>query len=221
VAGPAILYGMMTRKHLAWGHCLFWLLAIASGCSSHSYAGHCPGFQQCGGNIEGSWAISGSCVEGALTEAANINPKLPLACQGMYQAVAGTMSGTVTFNAGAAAIDTKMTITCQISADAACAATQGIASIDASNCVALGPALVFNQFHQSVTCTFADNRCKCWATDVFVTQESRTYTVAGASISYTGSDYPLDFCVDGTTLHGRQFDGNLVSTIFIDANRVP
>lgn len=174
----------------------------------------------CGGDVEETWVIGNSCVEGNLTAALNLNPVLPVDCQSMYKSFTGSMSGTVSFSAGTAVVNTKMTIAYEVEMDGACAAANGLPTLDALNCSDLAPQkvpiVVENQPHKT-SCVLEGSVCHCSTIDEIVTAEDRTYTISGSSIHYQGSKFPLDFCVKGGVMHGRQFDSSMASTIFIDA----
>jgi hypothetical protein len=205
---------------------LFGILATA-GCSGDKPSGQCSGFQQCGGNVEGKWSIESSCVDGNLVAVANLNPKLTAACQGMYQAVDGSMVGTVAFSAGVANLDTKLMASYQLNVNADCARSLGVGVLDASTCASLPASLVQNQLCLAAQCTMSGANCACAATDEFPTVEVRNYSISGASIAYsanadgTNSGGNLAFCVEGDVLHGRQFDRTILSTVFINARRQP
>lgn len=199
----------------------FILLSALWGCSDEKH-GRCSPFSPCGGDLDGTWAIRNSCVEGNLTALANLNPKLPITCQDMYVKVSGAMTGTVAFQSGSAAIDTTMTIDYQINVSPEC--LDGFlpdAKPDAATCNNLGPALVLERLHGSVACEVAASGCSCSARDDFVNQESRTYSVSEAKIHYSGSTDYLEYCRSGNSMQGRQFDSMLVSTVFIDAELQP
>lgn len=197
-------------------------MGICTGCAGGKSKARCETFSACGGNLEGTWSVGNSCVEGNLTAMANLNPNLPIACQGMYEQVTATMSGTVAFAAGTATLDTKMTVTYQIEIGPEC--LTGFAPglvVDAATCPSLGPSMVDSKLHASSTCVVSGKNCTCAAKDEFVNDETRSYDVSGAKISYSGSADFLEYCVEGSTLRGKQFDSTLVSTVFIDAERLP
>jgi len=176
----------------------------------------------CGGDVEATWAIDGSCIDGNLVAALNLNPVLPPDCQGMYKSFTGAMSGTVSFAAGSASVDTKLTIGYEVIIDGACAAAYKLAPLDAVNCSDLGPSMVpvivADQPH-TTACALEGSNCHCSSIDEVATKEDRAYAITGSSIKYTGSNFPLDFCVKDGVMHGRQFDASIVSTIFINASR--
>jgi hypothetical protein len=217
----------MTRQRLAKATLALFLLSAASGCSDDKPKGQCSGFEKCGGDVEGTWAIATSCVEGNLTALANaaagLNPAVPADCRGMYKSVNGSMTGTVEFAAGTAHVNTTLTMAFEVMIEGACAAGYGVTTLDALNCVDLGPDMVpkvvENQQHTQIACLLEGNLCHCSAIDEILTQEDRTYTISDSSIKYSGANYPLDFCVKDGVMHGRQFDANLIATIFINASR--
>jgi hypothetical protein len=188
-------------------------------------AGRCSVFEPCGGDIEGTWAIATSCVEGNLTGVANLNRDLPIQCRGMYQDVQGTLSGSVGFSAGTANVDTLLSVDYDISAPDVCVAAGLGTNVSSpptdSDCEAFGKALVALPLHSSVTCSPSESRCHCKAKDEVVKRQTRTYSVSGSKITYSDSTDTLDFCVKGSNLRGRQFDKQLVSTVFIVADRKP
>lgn len=213
----------MTWQHLARAITSLSLLFATAGCTGDDRVARCSGFEKCGGDVEATWTITNSCVEGNLTALANLNPVLPVACQSMYKSVTGSMSGSVGFASGTANVNTTMTISFEIMIDADCAQGHGVAPLDALNCSDLGPQMVpevvQNTPHKQIACLLEGALCHCSAIDEVVTQETRTYTIANSSITYSGGSYPLDFCVKDGVMHGRQFDNMLISTIFIDATR--
>lgn len=199
-------------------HCWLLLLClVALGCSDDEREAQCTAFRSCGGDVDGTWKVGGSCIEGNLKAAATLNPDLPVACQGMYRSVSAAMTGTVSFDAGRAAIDTVLEITADIGADAECASALGLASLQ--ECENLGSALNTAMLHDRADCYLEDTRCNCQATTVITTKEDRDYSIAGSKINYSGGQEYLDYCVSGDGLQARQFRSDLVATVFIDAVR--
>lgn len=211
---PIMLFTFRSRALLAMA-----TLLSATACSDEKPNAQCPAFETCGGDVTGTWSISGSCVEGNLRAAANLRPELPVACQGIYKDVSGTMSGSVTFDDGTAAVDTALTITSEISVDAGCAAALGVSKLDSASCESFGSALSAKQLHDGAECEFSGNRCRCVAHDVRTETGTRTYQVANSRITYSGSDDYLDVCVKSDSMRARQFNRQLVATIFIDAQK--
>lgn len=192
-------------------------LRCVLGCSDDERESQCAAFHACGGEVEGTWRVGNSCIEGNLKAAATLNPELPVACQGMYRSVIAAMSGSVTFVGGKAQIDTMLEISADISADADCVSALGMTGMD--QCSELGTGLSNASLHDSATCDLDGNRCNCQATSIFEETKDREYTVEGSKITYSGDDEYLDYCITGNTLHARQFRNDLVATVFIDAER--
>ncbi|HMA94094.1 MAG TPA: hypothetical protein VKP30_15490 [Polyangiaceae bacterium] len=195
------------------------LLASVTACADEKPAAQCVPFETCGGDVSGTWSISGSCVEGNLRAAANLRPELPVACQGMYKDVSGVMSGSVTFVAGTATVDTTLALASEIKLDAGCATALGVAQLDSASCEGFGATLAAQQLHGGAECEFLDGRCRCLAHDVRTETGTRSYQVANSRITYSGSADYLDFCVKDDTMRARQFNRQLVATIFIDAKK--
>lgn len=205
----------MLRQSLS-GTLLLLVLGLL-GCSDDEREAQCTALESCGGDVEGTWKIGGSCIEGNLKAAATLNPDLPVACQGMYRSVSATMTGTVSFAAGKAVIDTVLEISADIAADAQCTSALGLTSLQ--QCENLGTALNTAMLHDRADCFLDGNDCNCQATTLIATQEDRDYSVAGSKINYSGGQEYLDYCVRGDALRARQFRSDLVATVFIEAVR--
>jgi hypothetical protein len=194
--------------------------AMTLSCSSNDGGGRCGGFDACGGDVTGNWTVSSSCVEGNLKAAANLGQSLPPACRGNYDEVEAHVTGTVSFANGVAKNDTVTTVDYALRVSGACIAANGINTPDLSAaCQAVGAAIVGKGYHQVVTCSVEGSGCSCAAKDVYRRDEELGYTISGNKLSYTGSDDSMDFCVDGPTLHARQFATELVSTVFFEATK--
>lgn len=170
--------------------------------------------------MSGTWQVSDSCVEGNLTSAMNLYAEIPQACRGNYESVTAAVSGTVSFNAGTALNDTVTTIDYLFNPTAACMQATGFATVDDASCAGMAQALVDGALHDTADCVVDAAGCTCKAQNLFVRNESLTYSVSGSAINYSGESYPLDFCVQGGALQARQFTSELVATIFFNATRV-
>jgi hypothetical protein len=212
---------MTLRAVFGWSIAITALVSIA-GCSGSDGAqgGRCVAFDTCGGDVTGTWQVSNSCVEGNLTDAMNLYADIPQACRGDYKSVVASVSGTVSFNAGTATNETVTTIDYVFNPTAACVAAEEFATIGSTTCAGVAQALVDLGHHNTADCEAVADGCACNAQSRFERNEVVSYNVTGSTITYTGDSDTLDFCVAGSSLQARQFETDMVATIFFDATRI-
>jgi hypothetical protein len=160
--------------------------------------GACATFSACGGDVVGTWVVSGACVVTAP----------PLAsCAAGTVTMSMQVSGTVTFRAdGTYAVNTMAGITEMLGVPASC--------LGGADCTSLQTSLQGQSGVSSAVCSNApSSACRC--TEVFTPQpntDSGTYTVTGTSVMSPGA-YAQPYCVQGTTI--RWQDMNASGSVFV------
>ena len=219
------LWGTMTLRDFLGLFGVVTTLFAATACSADSGAtsGRCGSFNACGGDLAGTWTVVSSCVEGNLTAAANLNPNadFPPLCHGVYKAVVANVTGSVSFDpaTSSATNNTITTADSDIVIEAPCATALGVPTLDAGSCAAISQVLIQKIFHDTAACQLEGATCHCTAKNTYVKNETIAYAVKGNSLTYTGETDVMDYCVQGTTLHSRQFETQLLSTVFFTATR--
>ncbi len=180
--------------------------AVALGCSSKDSSGAtCNAAAPCGGTLDGTWQIDGTCVEGDLPAYLAVMRRHPSACGNVFQTATADTVGTATFANGMETDDLAITLDAQAVYTAACvhAMIGTTTNLDANTCIAFQQPLIDNGFFSGATCSFAGGNCDC---AVSVVAHSPTtpqgYAISGTQIVYTDGS-PMDYCVSGTTLTVR------------------
>ncbi len=154
--------------------------------------GKCPDFTKCGGDIVGSWKVSGGCVgDDAFAEALN--------CPGLQASdVAIKANGTVV--ATATTVERKINV--QVSAKVAIPKTCAPAGFQ--NCAAIATGLQLGILpgvpkFDSATCTDAGSNCDCDIVATVNEETSDDYQASGGVLATTGNsgDRTFDYCVNG------------------------
>ncbi len=191
------------------------LLFSLSGCSSSSTtnagtSGTCNAPAACGGALDGTWAVDSVCVEGNLTAAMNKQLGLPSTCDTTFQSVSVGLSGTVTFANNTETDNLTQTMDAHIVYTAACesAVAGQPVTLTASICTTIQQQLMGTSgAFTTAACSLSNGSCDCTASKSEAAPTvPQPYTVSGHTITYTGTDPsdPIDYCVYGTTLTGRQ-----------------
>ncbi|MBX3218754.1 MAG: hypothetical protein KF850_42505, partial [Labilithrix sp.] len=153
--------------------------------------GTCPAFAKCGGDIVGSWKVSGGCVSSdAFTD-------LKTQCPGFEESdVVIKANGTVVATATNVVRKTSVKLTGKIALPKACA-------MGTDNCSTIALGLTSGVLpgvpkFETATCTDGGTLCNC---DVSVTRDETTddsYTSADGVVTTTNPTRTFDYCVDGS-----------------------
>ena len=152
--------------------------------------GTCPAFTKCGGDIVGTWKVTGGCVGSDAFADAKAQ------CAGLQESdVVIKASGTVVATATKVQRTTTVTLSAKVAIPKTCA--QGI-----TNCALIGAGLQSGALpgapkFDTATCTEAGTSCNC---TVAVTVDEKTddsYTAAGGVVTTTNPTRTFDYCVDG------------------------
>ena len=223
----AFLLRMGTRTNL-WPR-LALLPALAVGCggdtSSTGAAPACNAAAPCGGVLDGTWRIDGTCVEGNLAAAMTTEANVPPACGGLFQSANITTVGTVTFANGMETDDVATKVAANIQYTSACAsAVSGTTvALDAAACFALQQSLMDSGTFSSAICFFSNGSCACSVSSQGETDTiPRAYAISGSRVTYADGSDPMDYCVSGTDLTLRQTSADLPDvTLIMTLQRVP
>ena len=152
--------------------------------------GTCPAFTKCGGDIVGSWKVTGGCVSSdAFAEA-------KAQCDGLQESdVVIKASGTVVATATKIQRTTTLTLSAKVAVPKACA--QGI-----SNCALIGAGLQSGAVpgvpkFDTATCTDAGTSCNCTVATTFEEKSDDSYTTADDVVTTTNPTRTFDYCVAG------------------------
>jgi hypothetical protein len=143
---------------------------------------------------------------------------LPADCHNLFQSVAATMTGTVTFANGMETDNFSQTVDASVVFTEACASADiGYAIVmGTAACNSLGPYLVSTQQFSTASCSLAGSNCACSVSKRWPTPTTpQAYVVSGNTITYPGGGNSLDYCVSGTTLTTREVESGatLVTTL--------
>lgn len=158
--------------------------------------GTCQPFTACGGNIVGTWKITGGCVSNQTF--ADLKSKF---CEGIEE-------GNVVIKAAGTLTATDTTVTRQtkvdISADAfipqQCAAKAG------GSCQIVEAGLSTSvlgtdpPFDKAKCTTDGAGGCNCSVSKAYVENVTGAYTASGNTITTTNPNRTFDYCVDGSKL---------------------
>jgi hypothetical protein len=153
--------------------------------------GSCPTFTACGGDVKGTWNVSGGCVSSDLFKAAKQQ------CPGIVESnVVFQARGYVTADATTVTRNTEVKFTAKLAIPSNCKAAVGA-------CATVGSALVFAGL-KTATCTddAGTGGCNCDVGDTIADTSSDAYVTAGNTLT-TGSSTSartFDYCVAGSKL---------------------
>ena len=213
-------------SHMGKRACLLvqwaFLGVVVLGCSGKDSSGAtCNAAAPCGGTLDGTWQIDGTCVEGDLPAYLAARKRQPSACGNAFQTATASLAGTITFANGMEADNLIFTFDAQAIYTAACvhAITGTTASLDANACISLQQTLINNGTFTGVTCSFAGENCACSGSilaEPATAQEA--YAISGTQIVYADGSSSLDYCVSGTTLSTRDVEPD--ATFFNTAHKL-
>ena len=175
----------------------------------------------CGGTLDGTWQIDGTCIEGNVASLMAAQQNLPSACGGLFKTAMASLEGTVTFANGMETDNLTLNIDATVVYTPTCvSAINGTTIVlTAAICTTFQSALVSNQTFSSATCSFTGGNCAC---SVSSQSQSPTtpeaYTISGNQVVYSNGNSPMDYCVTGTTLSVRQVEGSV--TLFNTAHKL-
>jgi hypothetical protein len=151
----------------------------------------CPTLNPCGGDIAGTWDVSGVCIEIPLGTAL-------AACPGaMITRADGRARGRVVFSTAPSIARRVAESEARVDllVPAVCAAAAG-------GCAALQSLLV--RAAPGATCVAAaSGDCQCTAQQRYTIDDGDAYTTMSNQIVSTTSNKRWDYCVEGTTLRYR------------------
>jgi len=186
------------------------LLLAAIGCgSSAASSGTCGKVSPCGGDLTGTWTLTGSCADLATQPA--------LSCPDeRIDSWTPTISGTWTFNADMTytrSTTSSAVVVWSIPLSCISALASSCADFEAQAQAGLNP-------DQTITCT-GTSTCLCTETAGPLNQsDNGTYQTSGTDITYTsavdGTTGTSSYCVQGSTLHLVTLDARAASGIGAD-----
>lgn len=177
---------------------------LTSGCGGEtSHQSQCGAIDACGGNLTGSWKVTGICasISPGSTLAAGQSNSLPAACgdvvsQAVDRASYGaidvnlTFSGTELHEAGSLEINFPLTYT------SACLSALGSPVADESTCNEIAGGITSGD-QGSATCTVASGGCACTASVSEPVDVTGSYQVQGNAIVTDNGMFTSDYCVTG------------------------
>jgi hypothetical protein len=175
------------------------LAPILSACGDG--AGSCGKVQPCGGDVVGSYNISGACYNSASLEMPVIE-----GCPGATVAITSLgVTGSATFGADMTySVSETITATASQTLPASCLTMNGLTLTCMQVDQLAQQVLLSNPAIQSIRCA-GSSSCTCTFTLAPMTiAESGTYTTSGTTISLVdsaGGASSSEYCVQGNELH--------------------
>jgi len=151
--------------------------------------GKCPAVAKCGGDIVGSWKVSGGCVpDDAFAEA-------KAQCPGLQESdVVIKANGTVVATATTVERKTNVQVSAKVVVPKACSPVPDCGLIAAGlQTGALPGAPKF----EKATCTDGGDNCNCDVLGTASEESNDDYTTNGGVLTTTNPDRTFDYCVDG------------------------
>ena len=163
----------------------------------------CETFEPCGGDPEGSWTATETC----LVVPGDVTFLDAPGCEDAVEGVGAVVAGTRSYEDGTLTYEQLVTVRAAIVVSDTCASGLLMQDVDAETLCPFLPTLAAAGMQtpfRSITCELMDAQCHCDAYyDAETTTTTTTYVVDGTRITEgTGSGY--DFCQDGDSLilHG-------------------
>jgi len=212
-----------TERNLAFWVQSIVLGAVVLGCGGNSSgnAGTCNAAAPCGGTLDGTWQMDGTCVEGDLAAYLMAMPGAPFPACGQIQTANTSMAGTASFSSGNETDNLIATFEATVAYSGACVnSTAGLSvTLSANACTGFQGSLTGRPFVSAATCSFANGDCVC--SETLLGQGPtvpQAYTVSGSRIVYASGSAPMDYCVSGTTLTTRDVESH--ATFFNTAHKL-
>ena len=152
--------------------------------------GKCPDFTKCGGDVVGSWKVSGGCVaDDAFAEAKT-------KCPGLQESdVVIKANGTVVATATTIERKTNVQVSAKVVVPKSCSPVADCSLIAAGlQTGALPGAPKF----ETATCTDSGANCNCDVVGTVNEETNDDYTTAGNVLTTKDPDRTFDYCVKGT-----------------------
>lgn len=151
----------------------------------------CAAFTPCGGDVEGTWTLTGGCLDDPLATSKGLCPTL------VVNSEVANASGTVTFTKGVVTRGYQTHYGIDITIPSVC--LQGATCDQAQT--------AYRAYIPNATCTAASSGgCECVGSiDTTATQGS-TYTIANDEIVTAGGDH-YAYCITGNTMQYRHASG--------------
>lgn len=148
----------------------------------------CDPLTACGGDVVGTWDVTGGCVEVPIGEELD-------ACPGATVSGSGRARGRVIFDGTFATRTGQSEVVIELFVPSLCAAFLG-------GCSALETQIRMAAPDARCVADSAGN-CDCAARQVFVIDDADFYTTEDGQIVSASSDRRWDYCVEGTSLRYR------------------
>ena len=146
----------------------------------------CPALRACGGDVVGTWDVTGGCfelpIEGELS-------RCPGAAVTRRE---GQARGRVTFDGAFARRVAQSEVLVEITVPAICAAIVSCATIESTLRSSGAP--------DSACVTETDGSCRCAARQIAAIDDADGYTIEGNQIVSATLGRRWDYCIDGTSL---------------------
>lgn len=151
--------------------------------------GKCPAFTKCGGDVTGSWKVSGGCVaDDAFAEAKT-------KCPGLQESnVVIKANGTVVATATKITRKTNVQVSAKVTVPKSCSPVPDCGLIGAGlQTGALPGAPKFDK----ATCTDSGANCDCDVVGTVTEEADDDYTTADGVLTTADPARTFDYCVDG------------------------
>ncbi|HEY1957105.1 MAG TPA: hypothetical protein VGH28_15905 [Polyangiaceae bacterium] len=143
--------------------------------------GSCPALSPCGGDVTGTWTLTGGCVDDPLTAAKSACPTLVVGSE------TATGSGTVTFAGGIVTRSYTSHYGMDITIPDAC--------LQGATCAQAQAA--YQAYIPNTTCNAVTNGCECTGSLDTTASQGSSYTTSNDEIVTGGGDH-YDYCVNAS-----------------------
>jgi hypothetical protein len=180
---------------------------VASGCSGSTSSGgpNCSSFNACGGNIVGTWKVTGECI------GSQYNP-FAAQCPSSTFSESASVSGTLTFETNGMYTITDMGMASgSLSIPSSCLTPGGITTCDQLQADFNGDGGTGTM----ATCSTTSTGCSCQLhANQATTTTNGTYTTSGSSLTLTsnGTSGTSPYCVQGSGLLIQTIPGMMGSS---------
>jgi hypothetical protein len=151
--------------------------------------GSCQQLTPCGGDVVGTWAFAGGCIDDPLAQSKSLCPTLQVNSE------TASGSGSVTFAAGLVTRSYQTSYAMDVVVPTACLLGQPCTQIETA----------FKAYIPNTTCQTVSTGCGCTGSLTSAAAQGSVYTLANNEV-VTGADH-YAYCVTGTDMQYRHVAG--------------
>jgi hypothetical protein len=151
--------------------------------------GTCATFTSCGGNVSGTWAFSGGCVNDPLATSESLCPTLQVVSQ------TASATGTVTFTSALITRSYATSYTMDVLVPTACVL---------ESCAEIQTGL--SAYIPNAVCTAVSDGCSCTGSVTSAATQEASYSIVNDQIVTASGDH-YAYCVTGTDMKYEHVSG--------------